>query len=118
MLSHADVLIYPPTLRCRTMPSLHPYVALERSSPPMSSVPEPPHWTLGHVPLPARMPTLLVPQLSAYLQRPHPHAVGRQQAVARTLDSRHLVVVPLVFIAAHRQSTGRPYPYDLPLALQ
>src|SRR5262245_61952816 len=90
---------------------------MERSSPPVSPVPEPRRRPVGHVLLPARMPTLLVPRLSAHLQRPHPHAAGPEQAVAGTLDSRHLLVVPIVFIASHRQRTRRLYPYELSLVL-
>src|SRR5215470_2372464 len=60
ILSHADALIYPPALQCRTMPSLHPYAALERSLTPMSPVPEPGRRSVGDVPLPPRLQTLLV----------------------------------------------------------
>ncbi len=35
--------------------------AVERSSTAMSSLPELPHWTLGHVPIPPWVHTLLVP---------------------------------------------------------
>ena len=38
---------------------------------PLSPVSEPRHWALGHVPLSTRIETLLVPWLSAHLQRPH-----------------------------------------------
>ena len=41
-----------------TVSSLHPYVALERSAPPMSSVSEPQRRSLGRLPLPARTATL------------------------------------------------------------
>src|SRR6266571_8170909 len=99
------------------MPRLHPYVALERSPAPVSPVPEARRRPLGYRSLPARMPTLLVPRLSAHLQRPHPHAVGPEQAVAGTLDARHLLGVPVVFIATHCQRTGCPYPDELPLVL-
>src|SRR5436305_2601325 len=99
------------------MPRLHPYVALERSPAPVSPVPEPRRRPLGHVPLPPRMHTLLVPRLSVHLQRAHLHAVGPEPAVAGTLDARHLFVVPVVFISSHRQGTGRPYPYELSLVL-
>ena len=56
VLSHLHHLF-----NARTVPSLHPYAPVERSSAPMSALPEPPHWPLGHVPLPPRVQTLLVP---------------------------------------------------------
>ena len=54
------VLSHLPPLQRRTVPSLHPYAAVERPSPAMSAMPEPPHWTLGHVPIPPWVQTLLV----------------------------------------------------------
>src|SRR5437867_13414781 len=61
ILSHAGALPFAPTLQRRTVPSLHPYATVERPSAAMSSMPEPPHWPLGHVPISTRMQTLLVP---------------------------------------------------------
>src|SRR6266849_5796944 len=52
ILSHGGALPCAPTLQRCTVPSLHPYAPVERPSAAMSSMPEPPHWTLGHVPIP------------------------------------------------------------------
>ena len=40
-----------------------------------------------------------------------------EQAVAAVLDSRHLSVVPVVFVAAHCPRVGGPYPDQLSLVL-
>src|SRR5687768_7177348 len=117
MLTHAASLICTPALQSRTMPSLHPCVALERSPAPMSPLPEPRRQSLGYVPLSARVKTLRVPRLPAYLQRPHPHAVGPEQTGALVLDPRDLSVVPLLLVPAHRQGVGCPYPHQLSLVL-
>src|SRR5207302_1106974 len=66
ILIHARALVHPPPLRHRSVPSLHPHAALERSLPPMSPVPEPGRRSVGAVPLPPRMQTLLVQRLQAY----------------------------------------------------
>src|SRR5687767_8810548 len=117
MLIHAGILIPTPTLQRRHLPRLHPYAAVARALAPMSPVPEPRRWALGHVPLPARMQTLLVQRLSAHLQRSHPHAIGPEQTLAGVLDSRHLPVVSVVFVSSHRQRVGCPYPDQLSLVL-
>src|SRR5467141_1370088 len=65
---HASALVPPPTLQHRSVPSLHPHAAMERSRTPMSPVPEPGRRSVGDVPLPPRMQTLLVQRLQAYLQ--------------------------------------------------
>jgi hypothetical protein len=46
----------------------------------MSSLPEPPHWPLGYVPISPRLQTLLVPWLSAYLTTtsPRPSCLGQR----------------------------------------
>ena len=44
------------------------YAALERPAAAMSALPEPSHWTVGHVPLSIWMHTLLVSWLYAHLQ--------------------------------------------------
>src|SRR5215831_1295174 len=67
-LIHAGALVRPPTLQRRSMSRLHPYVAVERSSPPVSPVPEPGHRSVGDIPLSPRLQTLLVQRLQAYLQ--------------------------------------------------
>ena len=54
-LSHVDALIRPPTLQRRPVSGLHPYAAVERSSPPMSPVPEPGCGSVGDVPLSPRV---------------------------------------------------------------
>src|SRR2546425_12632646 len=59
-LIHAGAFVRPPTLQRRTVSSLHPYAAVERSTTPVSPVPEPGHRSVGEVPLPPRVQTLLV----------------------------------------------------------
>ena len=74
----------------------------------VSPVPEPGHRSVGAVPLPPRVQTLLVQRLPAYLQRPHQHPPPPEQAVIRVLDSGHLPVVPVVFVATYCQRVGYP----------
>src|SRR4029453_15409238 len=99
------------------MPSLHPYAPVARSSAPMSALPEPPHGPVGHVPLSTRVPTVLVPWLSAHLQRPHRAPAASEHAPAGVLDPRHLSVVSRLFVAAHRARTGGPCPHELSMVL-
>jgi transposase len=66
---------------------------VERSSAAMSTLPEPPQWPLGYVPIPPRGQTLLVPSLQAHLQRPYPDPVAPESAAAGVLAPRHLAVV-------------------------
>src|SRR5262249_41148085 len=54
-LIHAGVLVPPSTLQHRTMSSLHPYPAMERSAPPMSPVPESGRRSVGELSLPTWM---------------------------------------------------------------
>src|SRR5262245_47854762 len=117
MLSHAGTLAFAPPLQRRTVPSVHPYAPVERSSAPMSSLPEPPHWTVGHLPISPRVQTLLVPSLQAHVQRPHRYPAPSDQATAAVLDSRHFSVVSVVFIPAYCAGGGRPYPDELSLVL-
>jgi Oxidoreductase family, NAD-binding Rossmann fold len=49
---NADPLACPPAVQCRNLPSVYPYAAVERSSAPMSPMPEPGRRSLGDVPLP------------------------------------------------------------------
>ena len=91
ILSYAATLPFTPTLQRRTVPSIHPHATVERSSAAMSP-PEPPHWTVGHLPIPPRMQTLLVPWLQAYLQRPHRYPAASEPATTAVLDSRHLLL--------------------------
>ena len=60
----------PPPLQPRNVSILHPYVALERSAPPMSSVSEPQRRALGHLSRPAGPETLPLQRegLQAHLQ--------------------------------------------------
>src|SRR5215831_4378730 len=57
-LIYGGALIHSPTPQRRPVSGLHPYAAVERSSPPMSPVPEPPCWSLGDLSLPAWTATL------------------------------------------------------------
>src|SRR5438034_2161061 len=59
-LIHVGALIRPPTLQRRPVSGLHPYAAVERSSPPMSPLSEPRCRSVGELPLPTRLQTLLV----------------------------------------------------------
>src|SRR5262245_27468499 len=99
------------------MPSIPPYTPVARSSAAMSALQEPPHWTVGHLPIPPRVQTLLVSWLQEYLQRPHRYPTASDQATAAVLDSRHVSVVSVVFIPAHRERMGCPYPDQLSLVL-
>jgi hypothetical protein len=117
MLSHAGTLAFAPPLQRRTVPSVHPYTTVARSSAAMSALPEPPHWPVGHLPISPRVQTLLVPWLQADLQRPYCYPTASDQATAAVLDSRHFSVVSVVFIPAHRERIGCPYPDQLPLVL-
>src|SRR2546427_7837048 len=117
MLIHAGALVRPPPLQHRTVSSLHPYAAMERSSTPVSPVPEPRCRSMGQLSLPTRMQTLLVQRLYAHLQRSHQHLAPSKQAVAGVLDSRHLPVVSVVFVATYCQGVRYPYPYELSLVL-
>src|SRR5215813_3200026 len=99
------------------MPSVPPYATVARSSAAMSSMPEPPHWTVGYLPVPPRVQTLLVPWLQAHLQRPHRYPAPSEPATTVVLDSRHLSVVSRLFVPAHRQRARHPYPDQLPLVL-
>ena len=60
-LIHAGALPFASTLQRRPVPSVHPYAPVERSSAAMSSLPESPHWTVGHIPISTRVQALLVP---------------------------------------------------------
>src|ERR687886_1841470 len=51
-LIYGGALIHSPTLQRRPVSGVHPYVALARSAPPMSSVSEPQRRALGRLPLP------------------------------------------------------------------
>src|SRR5205823_13523459 len=108
VLRNADPLAFTPAVQCRNLPNLYPCLAMERTPAPMSSVPEPGRRSLGDVPLPAGMQTLLVQRLQAYLQRPHPYPAPPEQAVVRILDSGHLPVVPVVFVATYCPRVGCP----------
>jgi hypothetical protein len=52
MRSHAGALACASPLQRRTVPSLHPYAPMERSPTAVPPMPEPPHRTLGPLPLP------------------------------------------------------------------
>src|SRR5215475_15294686 len=71
-LSHAGALVCPPPLQHRSVSRLHPYLTMERSAPPMSSVSEPQRWSVGGLSLPARPETLPLERegVQAHLQRP------------------------------------------------
>src|SRR5215831_18170965 len=72
----------------------------------MSSMPEPPRWTVGHIPISTRMQTLLVPWLQAHLQRPHRYPAASEPAVVAALDSGHLSVVSRLFVPAYCAEVG------------
>src|SRR6266446_4408769 len=71
-LIHAGAFIPPPPVQRRPVSSLHPYAAMERSPTAMPPLSEPRRGSMGQLPLPPRLQTLLVQRLQAYLQRPHP----------------------------------------------
>src|SRR5438445_11779641 len=117
MLSHAGTLTCAPPLQRRPVPSLHPYAPVERPSAAMSSLPEPSHWPLGHVPVPPWMHTLLVSRLQAHLQRPHRYPAASEPAVTVALDSRDVSALSRLLVTAHCQRSGRPHPDQLSLVL-
>src|SRR5262245_12825281 len=98
MLSHAGALAFTPPLQRRTVPSIYPYAPVERSSAAMSSLPEPPHWTVGHLPIPPRVQALLVLWVQADLQRPHRDPAASEPATTAVLDSRHFSAVSRLFV--------------------
>src|SRR5262252_8938720 len=67
-LNHVGACVRPPTLQRRPVSDLHSYAAMARSATPVSPVPEPGRRSLGAVPLPPRLHTLLVSRLQAHLQ--------------------------------------------------
>src|SRR6058998_2285222 len=117
VLIDAASLPFTPAFQCRHLPSLHPYVAVERSPAAMSPLPQPSHWSLGQLPLPTRMQTLLVQRLQAHLQRSDPYAAPSEPAVATTLDAGALSPLSRLLISAHCQGGRGAYPYQLSLVL-
>src|SRR5262245_42520108 len=117
MPSHAASVSSTPALQYRHLPRLPPGLAVERSVLPLAPLPEPQHPSLGRLPLPARVHTLLVHRRSTHLQRPHPPAVGPAPAVAATLASRDCSAVSVRRISPHGSRAGRAYPHQLPLVL-
>src|SRR5712692_8623887 len=99
------------------MPHLYPYAPMERSPATMSPVSQPRRRSVGQVPLPTGMQTLLVQRLQAHLQRPHRHPTPPEQAVAAALDSSDLSALSRLFVSAYREGGGGPYPYQLSLVL-
>ena len=83
----------------------------------MSALPELPHWPVGYLPIPPRVQTLLVLWVQADLQRPHRDLAASEHTTPVVLDSRHFSVVSVVFIPAHRERIGYPYPDELSLVL-
>src|SRR5262249_43210997 len=116
-LSHVSSCIRPPILQPRPLSGLHSYAAMERSATPVSPVPEPGRRSLGAVPLPPRLQTLLVSRLPAHLQRPHRDPLAPEQEAAVVLDTRHFPVVPVVLVATDCSGVGGPYPDELSLVL-
>src|SRR5215831_11076780 len=57
-LIYDSALIPSPTPQRRPVPGVHPYAAVERSSPAMPQTSEPPCWSLGDISLPAWTATL------------------------------------------------------------
>src|SRR5262245_48845007 len=117
VLLNADPLAFTPAVQCRNLPNLYPCLAMERSPPAMSPVPEPRCRPVGHVSLPAGMQTLLVQRLQAHLQRSHRYPLTPEQAIAGVLDSRHVPVVSVLFVAADCERVGGAWPYELSLVL-
>src|SRR5437879_2126470 len=113
----ADAVIEASFFQCRYMPSLHPYAAVERSPTAMSLLLQPSHWSLGQLPLPTRMQTLLVQRLQAHLQRSDRYPAPSEQAVAATLDSGNFSALSRLFVSADREGSGGAYPYQLSLVL-
>src|SRR5437660_721252 len=117
ILNYVHSLPSPPTLQHGHMPHLYPYTPMERSPAAMSPVSEPGRRSVGQVPLPTGMQTLLVQRLQAHLQRPHQHPPPPEQAVAAALDSGHLSALSRLFVAAYREGGGGPYPDQLSVVL-
>src|SRR5215471_3920106 len=117
MLNHVHSLPSPPTLQHGHMLHLYPYAPMERSPPAMSSVSQSRRQSVGEVPLPTGVQTLLVQRLQAHLQRPHQHPAPREPAVAAALDSDDLSALSRLFVSAYREGGGSPYPHQLSLGL-
>src|SRR5215470_8241170 len=95
ILHHGNAVLCPPTLQRRTLSSLYPHLAVERSPPPVSPVSQSRCRSVGPVPRPARVSTLPVPGLQAHLQRPHRDPVAPEHTAAGVLDTRHLSVATI-----------------------
>src|SRR5262249_5203893 len=115
--SHAGTLAFAPPLQRRTVPSLHPYAPVERPSTAMSSMPEPPHRTLGHVPVSTWKQTLLVSRLQAHLQRPHWYPAPPEPAVPVVLHSHDDSALSRLLLPTHCQGSGGSHPDELSLVL-
>src|SRR5712691_7293288 len=90
---------------------------MERAAPPLSPVPEPGRRSVGQLPLPTGVQTLLVQRLQAHLQRSHQYDDASEQAVAAALDPRDLSALSCLFVAAHCPGDRRPYPDELSVVL-
>ena len=85
----------------RPVSRLHPYAAVERSSPPMSPVPEPGRRSLGHVPLPpglqrywckrtASAPSMTSPNPAPQSKRSLPHWILATFLLCLSCSSRRI----------------------------
>src|SRR5262245_9875693 len=90
---------------------------MERPAAAMSSLPEPQHWTLEHIPVSTWRQTLLVSRLQAHLQRSHRHPAPPEPAVTVILDSHDVSALSRLLVPAHCQESRRPHPDELSLVL-
>src|SRR5215471_13934915 len=114
---HAGALVPPSTLQRRPMSSLYPYTPVERSSTSVSPVPEPGRRSVGPVPLPTWVQTLLVQRLQAHFQRPHQYPAPPEPAGAAVLDSGDLSALSRLLVTTHCARGGGAWPDQLPLVL-
>ena len=116
-LIHAGALVSPPPLQRRTVSSLHPYAAVERSSAPMSPVPEPRRRSLGHVPLPTRCKRYWCNGCKrTFNDLTNTLLHQSKRSLAYWILATFLLCL-VVFVSTHCQGVGGPYPDQLSLVL-
>src|SRR5262249_45587361 len=90
---------------------------MERPSTAMSSMPEPPHRTLGHVPVSTWKQTLPVSCLEAHPQPTRWDPAAPERAATVVLYSLHVSALARLLDPTHCQGSGRSHPDELSLVL-
>src|SRR5947209_8565130 len=117
VLLNADPLALTPAVQCRNLSNLYPCLAMERSPTAVSPLPQSRCRSLGQLPRPAGMQTLLVQRLQAHLQRSDSYPAPSKQAVAAALDAGDVSAVSGVLVSAYCQGGGGAYPDQLSVVL-